>query len=188
MTCIVGLKHNRNIIIGADSAGSNNGFISDSGIEKIFSKNDYLIAYTTSFRMGQLLHHKIQLPTPPKTLTIEFMVNVFVESIRTGFKDYGFSEVNNNVETGGNFIVGVMGHLFEIYNDYQVNEVDDFVCCGSGMYYAYGAMEALKDESPVTRIKNSIKIAEKYNPFVRSPVKIRGINFASEVDDARLNQ
>jgi len=179
MTCIVGLKHENNIIIAADSAGSNNGFIDDSGIEKIFSKSGYLIAYTTSFRMGQLLHHKIDLPKIPEKITIEFMVNEFVESIRSGFKNHGFSEISNNVETGGNFLVGVPGKLFEIHSDYQVKEINNFSCCGSGMYYAFGAMEALKDLPPITRVKNSIKIAEKYNPYVRSPVRVRMIKDGS---------
>ena len=167
MTCIIGLINNKGVYIGADKSRSTSVFIHNTLIEKVFRKDEYVIAYTESFRMGQLLQHSIKLPEPPKKMTIAFMVYEFVEIVREGFKEYGYSRISSNEESAGSFIVGVNNSLFHIESDYQVDYLTDgFIADGSGSQYALGAMEALKDVYPESRIAQSIKIAAKFCPSV----------------------
>jgi len=165
MTCIVGLMENGKVYIGADKSSSCGGVIRKTALNKVFKKGSYIIGYTTSFRMGQLLEHVIELPEPPEAgADLHFMVSSFVEKIRKDFKGYGFSTVDNNEETGGTFLVGVNRKIFKINSDYQVGLYEDnFACCGSGEEYAEAVMEALKDiVSPKERIAKAIKIAGKF--------------------------
>lgn len=173
MTCIIGLVKNGKVYIGSDSASANSALIRETKLEKVFRKGKYIIAYTSSFRMGQLLQHVVELPDPPEDVTLEFMVKNFVEAVRVCFKSFGYSKIELNVEAGGCFLVGVKGKLFHIFDDFQVNEyTDQFAADGSGMYYALGAMEALSILEPVKRIKRSMEVAAKFNPFVCLPVVI----------------
>jgi ATP-dependent protease HslVU (ClpYQ) peptidase subunit len=167
MTCIVGLKENGNVWIGADKASVSGYLMQSTKLDKVFKKGEYVIGYTTSFRMGQLLQYVISLPEPPEKIDVGFMVLEFVEAIRKGFKEYGYSKINNNEEFGGTFIIGVKDQLFEIDDDYQVNySNDNYLSCGSGCYYALAAMEALKNLPPEKRITESIRIAGKFSTSV----------------------
>jgi 20S proteasome alpha/beta subunit len=56
MTCIVGIVHEGKVYLGADSAGSTNDFIATRKEPKAFKINNFGFAYTSSFRMGDLLH------------------------------------------------------------------------------------------------------------------------------------
>jgi ATP-dependent protease HslVU (ClpYQ) peptidase subunit len=174
MTCVVGVKENNNVWIGADKSSVAGYLMRSTNIDKVFRKGEYVIGYTTSFRMGQLLQHVINLPEPPEKIDVGFMVLEFVENIRKGFKEYGYSKIDNNEETGGTFIVGVKNQLFQIDDDYQVNYSDDnYLSCGAGVYYALSSMEALKSVlPPEERIKESIRIAGKFCTSVLPECKI----------------
>jgi ATP-dependent protease HslVU (ClpYQ) peptidase subunit len=167
MTCIIGLKENDNVWIGADKSSVSGYLMQSTKLDKVFRKGEYVIGYTSSFRMGQLLQYVINLPEPPEKVDVGFMVLEFVETIRKGFKEYGYSTIDNNEESGGTFIVGVKNQLFEVDNDYQVNYSDNnYLACGAGVYYALASMEALKGLAPEKRIAESMRIAGKFSTSV----------------------
>ena len=62
MTCIVGLVHNGIVYIGGDSAA-----ITIDGVQflrsdpKVFIKEDFLIGFTSSYRMGQLIRFNLKI-------------------------------------------------------------------------------------------------------------------------------
>jgi ATP-dependent protease HslVU (ClpYQ) peptidase subunit len=165
MTCIVALKENGKIYFGADKALSDAYTMRKISYNKIFKKGKYILGYTGSPRLGQLLEHVIELPEPPKSgANLHFIVSSFIESVRKGLKEYGFSEVDNNKEKGGIFIIGIDGEIFKVYNDFQVSTYENnVICCGSGEDYAEATMEALKDIfPPKERIAKAIEIAGKF--------------------------
>jgi ATP-dependent protease HslVU (ClpYQ) peptidase subunit len=165
MTCIVALKENGKIYFGADKALSDTYTIRKMSSNKIFKKGKYILGYTGSPRLGQLLEHVIELPEPPKSgADLHFIVSSLIESVRKGLKEYGFSEVENNKESGGLFIMGVDDEIFKVYSDFQVSTYENNVgCCGSGEDYAEATMEALKDIlPPKERIARAIEIAGKF--------------------------
>ena len=103
----------------------------------------------------------------------KYMVNKFVEAIRAEFKDKGYSRIENNTEEGGTFIVGIKGHIYSIWNNFQIQRFDDGIdAVGCGSHYAYGAMRALKDLKPEKRIKKSLEIAAYYSAGVSGPFTI----------------
>ncbi|HEY4760545.1 MAG TPA: hypothetical protein VIH42_08195 [Thermoguttaceae bacterium] len=172
MTCIVGIERTGASFIGGDSAVSDTWTVRQSSVRKVFRKGDYTIGYTTSFRMGQILEHMIPFPEC-KEPTEDFMVRDFVESVRKGFKEFGYAKIESNEETGGQFIVGVQGTIFEIDSDYQVcRHADGLYAVGSGFSFALGALKALDLLDPMQRIATALEISSYFNAYVKPPFVI----------------
>ena len=57
MTCIVGLVDNGKIYMGGDSAGVSNLDIRIRADQKVFKTGEFIMGFTSSFRMGDLLKY-----------------------------------------------------------------------------------------------------------------------------------
>jgi len=175
MTCIVGLEHEGKVYIGADSMAATNGWDQLTvSSPKVFKKDDFLIGYTTSFRMGQILKHHLKVNIhSEEMLDEEYMVTEFIESVRTCLKEKGFSEINNNKEDGGNFLVGYHGKLYEIGSDYQINRWREGIAsCGCGADFAKAVVKVLGDRPPMERIRRALEIADYFSAGVKPPFQI----------------
>lgn len=174
MTCIVGVRDDSgNVIIGGDSAGVSGLHVRRRNDSKVFRVGeDFIIGYTSSFRMGQLLKYHLKPPEIKDENLERYMITEFVESVRTLFKDYGYSSVENNKESGGTFLVGVKGRIFEICNDFQVGEkIDKHASCGCGSELAEGAMfTESKHTDDIEKIAQSgLEAATEYSGGVCPP-------------------
>jgi hypothetical protein len=160
--------------MGADSAGVGGYAIERRKDSKVFINGEFLIGFTSSFRMGQLLRFKF---TPPKMTegqdVYEFMVSDFVEGVRQCLKNGGYSKVSSNEETGGTFLVGYRGRLFTVESDFQVGEVfGDFASVGCGQDIALGSMFSTKSLPQSERIMMALQAAEDYSAGVRGPFNL----------------
>ena len=175
MTCIIGLKDKGDIYMGGDSAGVEDLHLQIRADEKVFINSNYIMGFTDSYRMGQLLRYSLK---PPKNINMElydFMVNEFINEVRKCLKEGGFIQKKDEVEKGGAFLVGYKGRLFCVDEDFQVGEmIDDFVCCGCGRDMALGSLYSTKDlhMNPFARITLALEAAERYSIGVRGPFKI----------------
>lgn len=176
MTCIVGIKDKNSVFIGADSvAGQEKQYhLSDRKDPKVFIRKPFIFGFTTSYRMGQLLAYHLEIPSLPEgDITHKWMCTVFVDSVRNCLEKGGYAQKENNVETGGAFLVGVHGQLFEIDDDYQVGIPGwDIAAIGCGYSYALGSLFSTAGNTPVSRIKKALEAAEHYSAYVRRPFKI----------------
>jgi ATP-dependent protease HslVU (ClpYQ) peptidase subunit len=177
MTCVIGLVHGPRVYIGVDSSSVQGWTRRTSNLRKVFRRGPLLIGYTTSFRMGQLLEHQLQVPEQPPAQTDEaFMVTTFVEQVRTLLKERGFSKIESNAETGGQFLVGYRGRLYSIQTDFQVGEMSEGLdAIGSGAEFALGAMAAMPRLPPLKRIQRALQIAAHFNMGVCPPFLVRSI-------------
>jgi ATP-dependent protease HslVU (ClpYQ) peptidase subunit len=175
MTCIIGVKEKGKVYIGGDSAGVSGIDICVRQDVKVFQNGPFLIGCCGSFRMIQLLQFDFKPPEHPVGHDdLRYMVTSVVPQIQYCFRDGGFLEINNNVLTGGLFLIAYRNTLYTICSDFQVgcnkNQLDAIGC---GAYYALGAMEALnKKYKAKERIKKSLQIATKYSGGVRPPFLI----------------
>lgn len=177
MTCIIGFVKKGTVYMGADSAGASGWNIKIRKDPKIFKKGKFIIGYTTSFRMGQLIRFKMKIPRQPKGIAeYEYMCTLFVDSLRDCFKKGGYVKIENNVEKGGDFLVGYKGKLYHVSEDFQVGEVAyPFNAVGCGSEYALGALisiHSLTAAGPELIIKNALKAAEEFSNGVRGPFVI----------------
>jgi len=183
MTCIVGLKQNGKIYMGADSAGVGLYSISLHADQKVFVRKGFIFGFTSSFRMGQLLMHSFNPPQCHPDIDLhEYMVTSFIDGVRSCLKVGGFAKKENEVESGGCFLVGYSGRLFKIYDDYQVQEVlGDYNAAGCGNDIAFGVMYATAGKRPKDRIKLALEAAEHHNAAVRAPFIIKELTGSNHV-------
>lgn len=171
MTAVVGLAHDGRVHLGADSAGVSGWALTVRADEKVFTNGAYVLGFTTSFRMGQLLRYGFAPPQPEGDL-YRFMVTAFIDAVRDCLKTGGYASKTSEQEFGGTFLVGVHGRLFEIDRDYQVGEpADGFAAVGCGFELALGAMHATRTtRMPVTRrLRTALEAAERFSAGVRGP-------------------
>jgi len=174
MTCIIGIEHEGDVYIAVDSMSSN-GHNSDVILhKKVFRVGPFLIGYTTSFRMGQILEHSLLVrEQTTEESDYHYMVVAFVEAVRTALKEFGFTTIDNNNETGGDFIVGYKDAIYAIESDFQVNRsARGIKTCGAGESYALAAMMALQDLPIKKRLREALTIASELSVFVTKPFYI----------------
>ena len=172
MTCVAGIALDGKVTIGADSAsGTGNGWgIRATAVPKVFHKGPMLMGYTSSFRMGQLLRHKLVLPEQESEDDLQYMVVRFIEAVRECLKAGGYTEVDNNRESGGVFLVGYKGVLYRVSSDFQVIPYKDgLAACGCGESYALGAMYALEGKDPKYIVEMGLCAAEYFSGGVLGP-------------------
>lgn len=177
MTCIAGLVKDGIVYLGGDSAGVNDWDLTVRKDQKIFINGEFLIGFSSSFRMGQLLQYKFDPPIRHNDMDIfRFMVSIFVERIRACFHDGGYQKRIEEREIGGQFLIGYAGRLFHIDSDYQVGEaIDNMLAIGCGANVAIGALYVLRNMNPIERIERALEAAERFNGGVRSPFVIKSL-------------
>lgn len=176
MTCIIGLIKNKKVYIGGDSAGVGGLDIIIRRDSKVFKTGKFIMGYTSSFRMGQLLRFKLKVKDQTeKQDDFEYMCTTFIDTVRKCLKDNGYTTIDNNVEEIGHFLVGYNNHLYYIGGNLQVGEsYESFESVGCGENYAKGAMEVLikSKQSPKTIINKALTIVTKFSAGVRPPFNI----------------
>jgi hypothetical protein len=172
MTCIVGIAEKGNVYIGGDSAGVGGLSITIRADEKVFYNGPFIMGFTTSFRMGQLLRYKFN---PPKQTAkqddMEYMVNDFIDSVRSCFAEGGWGKAAGKENNeGGNFLVGYNGCLYEIFNDFQVSKpATQYSACGCGEDLALGSLWTTEGEKPELRLKTALEAASAFSAGVAPP-------------------
>lgn len=174
MTCIVALKANNNIWMGADSAGVGGYTLHQRVDPKIYRVGAMLIGFTTSFRMGQLLGYKLKVPDHDPRWPVErYMATEFIDAVRQCLKDGGFASKEKDTEQGGTFLVAYRDRIFTIHSDYQVGESrEPYDSCGCGEDLARGSLytsERLKDYTPRDRVLLALDAATTHSAGVRGP-------------------
>ena len=141
-------------------------------LRKVFRVGEFLIAYTSSFRMGQILQYHLEVRHQQDGETDErYMVVAFVEAVRKCLKEQGYSRIESNQEQGGCFLVGYRGRLYSVYGDFQINSsITGVAAFGAGQEYALGAMSALESYlPPLDRIQKALQISAQLSCAVFEP-------------------
>jgi hypothetical protein len=173
MTCIVGLVHDGKVYVGGDSAGVGGYDLTVRADKKVFRNGEFVMGFTSSFRMGNLLQHALTPPRwHPDDDVHKYMVTDFVDAVRTCLKKGGYATKESEAEVGGTFLVGYAGRLFTIHGDYQVGEgLDGYAACGCGDTIALGSLYTSKG-NPRSRVLTALAAAERFSAGVRAPFHI----------------
>ncbi len=172
MTVIVGLVDNGVVYMGGDSAGVAGLSISVRADEKVFINSQFLLGFTSSFRMGQILRYEF---VPPQQVIdqddMQFMVVSFVGAVRGCFSKHGFgSMADKSSNVGGTFLVGYRGNLYMIGNDFQVGKCHtnyDAVGCGKDL--ALGSLYSTTKLKARDRVKIALEAANQFSAGVSPP-------------------
>jgi hypothetical protein len=173
VTCIVGLEHDGLVYIGADSAGVAGYSVMVRADTKVFHNAGYVMGFTSSFRMGQLLRYSLVPPAPGDWDVDRFMATEFVASVRACLRDGGYARNESGNESGGTFLVGIRGRLYRIGDDYQIGRSADQYCAiGAGEEYALGALYSTVDMDPEDRVRLALEAASHHSSAVSAPFHI----------------
>ena len=97
MTCLIGLVEDGKVYMGGDSAAVTGYDTRQAKAPKVFENGEFLMGYTTSFRMGQLLQYHLTIPKQTSHESdMSYMVTTFIDAVRDCFKNQGFTTINNN--------------------------------------------------------------------------------------------
>lgn len=172
MTCIVGLVQKGQVFIGGDSAGVGGYGLVVRVDRKVFRNGDFVMGFTSSFRMGQLLAFGFNPPKPRVGADImAYLVTDFIDAARDRMTTGGYMRTNDGAERGGTFLLGYSGRLFHISDDFQVGEsTHGFDSCGSGGLVALGSLRATRTwDDPMARLIEALETAETFTSEVRGP-------------------
>lgn len=180
MTCIVGLVHEGSVWVGGDSAGVAGYSITTRADEKVFRRGPFVMGFTSSFRMGQLLRYKLKVPTAlPSTYHADpdkWMATTFVDAVRKCLKDGGYARKTNEEERGGTFIVAQDSNLWEIHGDYQVGRpASGYTAVGCGEDIALGALHLAtreRDPEPQSVVEWALDAAVAHSAGVCGPYTV----------------
>ncbi|PFH29123.1 hypothetical protein [Burkholderia sp. JKS000303] len=175
MTCIVALRHADRVYMGADSAGVAGLTLWERADPKIYRVGPYLIGFTTSFRMGQLLGHSLKVPEQPDDVdTFAFMCTTFVDAVRKCLKEGGYAIRENEREAAGTFLCAYRGRIFRVEGDYQIGEgALNFDACGCGEEIALGSLYSTAGMDPEQRVRTALCAAQRFSAGVREPFLIQ---------------
>lgn len=174
MTCVVGLVDGGVLRLGADSnVESSVSRISRSAVDpKIFVSGPFAIGTCGSPRMRQILRFQFTPPPQGDKDAFEYMAVDFLDAVRASFKRAGFARVKDEQESGGTFLVGYRGTLYEIMSDYQINVQDaPYAAIGSGHVAALGSLHTTQGMTLAAqpRLERALLAAESVAVGVRGP-------------------
>lgn len=185
MTAVVALIHENKVLLGGDSAASDDksGLIFQRTDPKVFKVGQFGIAFVDSFRMGQILQYNwtppVYKPTSGFKNLDKFMRTRFIESIKEAFKEYGYGNFSQGTEegdTGGVFIIAIQGagRIFTMDSDFHVSEADvPYMAEGAGQELALGSLfSTVAVKTPRKRVRTALEAAAKFNMTVRPPFTI----------------
>lgn len=179
MTAIVGIVEEGKVWIGGDSAGVGGLSMQTRSDPKVFTNGEFLIGYTSSFRMGQILEHHLSSPVPYEgEAGMAYMVKRFIPAVKQALKEHGFQQSENGQDIGGTFLVGYRGELYEIESDYQVARVQQrYHAVGCGRDLALGSLFTTNqyDIDPEERIEIALNAAAEFSAGVRAPFTILSV-------------
>lgn len=157
--------------MGGDSAAANGWRTRPTALRKVFCLGDFIIGYTSSFRMGQILQYHLDVRQQEADEPDErYMVVAFVDAVRTCLKDKGYTRIDSNQEEGGEFMVGYRSKLYVIQSDFQVQRyAEPFTAVGCGEDYALGALAVTERMKPEKRVLAALKAADRFSNGVCAP-------------------
>jgi ATP-dependent protease HslVU (ClpYQ) peptidase subunit len=173
VTCIVGIQQGGRVVIGGDSAGVAAWSITVRADTKVFRNGEFIMGFTDSFRMGQLLRYSLVPPVPQDWDLDRFMATDFIAVVRDCLRDGGFARNDSGNESGGLFLVGIRGHLYRIDSDYQIGRsIDEYYAVGSGDEYACGSLHSTRGLDPEQRVRMALEAAAHHSTGVCPPFHI----------------
>ncbi|MBZ9973481.1 hypothetical protein LB517_28020 [Mesorhizobium sp. BR1-1-12] len=155
MTCLAAIIHDGRIYMGADSAASTGDAIEVRTNRKVFRNGAYVIGFTGSFRVGQLLQYAT-LPDVEGDVLAHLVNAVVPLLIKLAGKETD------------ELLIGCAGRLFKVSSDYSVAEYASYAAAGTGEPYALGKLHGSLG-APEQRVVAALEAAQAHCSGVRAP-------------------
>lgn len=160
--------------MGGDSAGVAGWDLTIRADPKVFWNGDFLIGFTSSFRMGQVLEFDWTPPERPEHADdFTYLVRDVVKSLRTVLQAAGYARNTSGEESGGTFLLAYRARLYVIHDDFQVSSpASGYAAVGCGAQIACGSLcstLAVTSLPPEEHVRLALQAAETHSAGVRGP-------------------
>lgn len=182
MTVIIGIKHEGDVWLGADSFMGNSEYLYHVKDPKIFRAHvpnggPMLVGASGGSRAGFLVRSMLLPEHLEGVDTHTYIAEFFVNALRERYEKAGYLETENGSEKNEAILmVGYQGCLFCIWYNFQVDEyAEDYAAIGAGMDVALGALWMINQCSeapPLVKLRAVLDACEHHNPWVRRPFVI----------------
>lgn len=156
MTCIVAEVVKGVVHMAGDKLGSNGYSKMLVSKSKVFIKGEFIIGYTSSFRMGQLLEYTW---TPPEKLTSQaeelYIYKTVVDSVKETLKADGYA----TDKSGGTFLFGYKGSIYEMQDDFAIFKAEKYTAVGCGEQEAKAVLYTLDKVKSTMSIEKRLALA-----------------------------
>jgi len=182
MTCIVAVIVGDEVVMGAESSGADlqEREMYTIDMPKVFRAGPWIVGYSGSYRLGQILKFSMTWPEPPEKLDYEFMATEMVRALHDCLsKQFDSKQPDGAANRHWQILIGYRGKVFGISYKYDViSSSDSHAAIGGGRKVALGALQALAghpDLSPRERVERALEVACKYVPGLRGPFVIESL-------------
>ncbi|MGB9979386.1 hypothetical protein [Methanobacterium sp.] len=182
MTCVIGLIEDGTVYMGADRYSRGNDYsCSILKKPKIFKKENMLFGIAGYSRIADIIHYCFEIPERKADEdTYHYLCNTFFKTLSKCMEEYGHmgddEGASGILEFRGTILLGYEGELFEIGCGFEViQNLKEYHTIGSGLFFASGAMEILKDDkslSPQQKIKKALEVTSDLANEVAPPFDI----------------
>lgn len=183
MTAIAAVSIRGRVYMGGDSSAiADSHYLELAATPKVFAIGPLVLGYTSSFRMGQALQHRLTVPEHlPDSADLaaldRWMAVPFMDAVRQVMRDAGFMKREYEREQGGQFLCGVRGHIYHCDDDFHASRRGKpYGACGSGISACLGAFALAErriwPEDPEQLIKDVLAAAESCIATVRGPFHV----------------
>jgi len=163
MTCIVGIKTPRGVVLAADTMLSDSYTKATKLKSKLFTVGPVTMGVSGSVRYANLLENKLADELPDLIGDVDdYMYGDFLDAVIKIFEAGRALETSDGVAyVHGHSLVAVAGRLFTFESNLSLYEVaDDYAATGSGQEVALGALYAtLNTKNAKRRAEIAVKAA-----------------------------
>lgn len=182
MTCIVALKAEDRVYMGADTCVLIGGVETRKEKYKLFRIAEFLFGCCGDVAVHQAIEKNLEIYRDD--YINENIHNFLITKIRLKIKnileEYGCLKVINGVVSmDSDILIGFKNRFFVMYSDFSIIELDEiFNSIGAASSYALGAMEALLHSKECLGysyeeiILKVLEISQKYSNAVKAPFEI----------------
>ncbi len=163
-TTTIGLVCKEGIVMAADKRATVGGLIADKKSQKIFKITDKMaITMAGTVSDAQLLYKLIKAELRLKTLrterepTVKECANLLAGMIYANIRKFSVIPGISHFLLAGVDREGF--HLYDLFADGSITEIDDYVSSGSGSVMAYGVLEAMYKKD--LTVKDALALAVK---------------------------
>ena len=170
MTCIVGLKHEGKVYMGADSAADTDDSRFQYAPSKIIERNGLIVGLAGVPRAMQILQHGTKI-VKPKAKLDEDAADVYMftlcNTLMESFAQHGMMQEDGNADF--NFLVAFGVHLYLIDGNFQyIRAAEDYLAVGC-TEYALGSLYCTIEKEPEERILMALMAEEHHGVGVMGP-------------------
>lgn len=173
MTIIIGIEYKDKAYLGSDSAASSEDSTDIIDRSKIIRGSDYMIGYSGTFRLSQILR-KMKFSTKKKK--DEDWVFLFVDKLKELCKQEECiieDDGEKCIAGKGELLVCIPGKIYCIQNNFSILRSGHKFHCIGDPAYAYGSLWTTRRlDNPEERIRLAMEASAQFSPRCAPPFYI----------------